>query len=292
VCLHATRAIVSTNAGAGRPVWHATHIRRSGDLVAVSCPGRGLCVAVSEGGLVLASHDPFGKHAQWSRQPVPSALGVTCASVRLCVVVDYRPGLTVAVDPTAQRPRWSTHRASASSMTALGGTTGVIASTVAASCVLGTADGSVAVVHDLAAPRLTARDLGFGEPSTFDGIACPRTDRCIAANEDGAIQVTARHKLDRWTRHAIDGGNDSFGAVACPTARDCLINDVYTSVLSSTNAFGAHASWRQSTIDTDANLVGVACPSAAMCLAFDRDGRVLRSLDPFARSAAWTPIRG
>jgi hypothetical protein len=173
---------------------------------------------------------------------------------------------------------------------ALGGTTGVIACTVAGSCALGTADGSVAVVHDVVAPQVSGRDLGFGEPSTFDGIACPQSDRCIAANEDGAIQVTARHSLDRWTRRSINGGSDSFGAVACPTARDCLINDVYTSVLSSTNAFGAHAIWRQHTIDTHGNLVGLACPSAAMCMPFDRDGRVLRSLNPFARSASWTTI--
>jgi hypothetical protein len=287
----ASRAIVSSNAGARRPVWHVTRIQRSGDLVAVSCPGPSLCVTVSEGGRVLASHDPFSEHAKWSRQSVPSALGVSCPSVTLCVLVDYRPGLTVALDPTASLPRWSTHRASAGSTMALGETTGVIACTVTGSCALGTADGSVAVVHDVVAPRVSGRDLGFGEPSTFDGIACPQSDRCIAANEDGAIQITAGHGLDRWTRHAIDGGNDSFGAVACPTARDCLINDVYASVLSSTNAFSARASWRQHTVDTQGDLVGVACPSPAACLAFDDEGRILRSRNPFARSASWTTIR-
>lgn len=239
----AGRAIVSTNAGARRPVWRVTQIRRSGDLIAVSCPGPSLCVAVTEGGLVLASDDPFGEHAGWSRQSVPSALGVSCPSVTLCVLVDYRPGLTVALDPTAPRPGWSIHRASPGSTMALSGTTGVIACTVAGSCVLGTDDGSVAVVHDVAARRASARDLGFGEPSTFDGIACPQRDRCIAANEDGAIQVTAGHKLDRWTRRSIDGGGDSFGAVACPTAARCLAFDRDGRILRSLNPFARSSSW-------------------------------------------------
>jgi hypothetical protein len=285
------RAIVSADVGAKRPRWRVTQIARSGDLIAVSCPSSQLCVTVTYGGRVFASHDPFAARARWTRQLVPSAIGVSCPSTGLCVVLDYRPGLTESVDPTDPVPTWSVHPALPGSTMALGSTTGAIACTVAASCAMGTLLGSVAVAHDVGAPRVAARDLGFGEDSTFDGIACPASDRCIAANEDGGIQISAGDGLKRWRRREIGGGAPTFSGASCPTARECLLSDGSGYVWSSSAAFSIHARWRSHAPEPYGSyLAGVACPSPHTCLAFDDRGRIMRSVNPFARSASWTTI--
>ena len=287
----AGRVIASQNADARRPQWHVVHIRQGGQLIAVSCAGDRLCVAVNSRGRVFLTRDPFGAVARWTPQPVPTALGASCPSVHLCVLVDEHPGLTIALNPAASRPQWITHRSTGVSSGTLGLTTGVIACMASRACVLGTLDGSVAVVPDVSAGRLVPRDLDFGEPSTFDGISCPGSGRCIAANEDGAIRVTAGVGLRRWRRRVIDGGA-VFGDVTCPTAAACLLTDYGSDVFTSRSAFSTRATWRRLTIDAPAGqLIGAACPSTSMCLAFDSTGRILRSVDPFMRNATWTRLQ-
>lgn len=276
-------AIVATNFGAARPRWRVTAVVSGRQLLAGSCPGSDLCVVVSGSG-VLLSHDPFSADPLWTRQPTGGAgIGVSCPTTRLCVVLDGRGALATSTDPGAARPRWTVHRLRGLSLT-----TGVITCTAKARCLLGTLEGSLALVGDAERSR-SARDLSFYENATFDAVACATSSRCISPIEDGATETTTDPRLTRWRRRNPDFGGYSFTGAACPSANACVLTAGGLE-LSSTRAFARRAAWRQAEMGA-AGGSGVSCPSVSICLTFGPRGRIGRSLRPFARSPRWASVR-
>ncbi len=112
ICVAAGAGYVAASSEPARPhSWTARAIDAGLDISALSCGGGGeTCVAVDEGGAVLASADAARPSATWSSTPVAARGdldGVSCASTGLCLAVGVHGGAFAADDAAAPTPGWS-----------------------------------------------------------------------------------------------------------------------------------------------------------------------------------------
>ncbi len=106
------------------------------------------------------------------------------------------------------------------------------------------------------------------EPPTTDGLACPSTSSCVAADNQGNV-IT----FDPGTSAApvlTSLGKTSWSAVACPSATQCTVAGAG---LEATFDPASVAGTTPVKIETAKNpIIDLACPSAAQCTALDNGG--------------------
>ncbi|HEV3284201.1 MAG TPA: hypothetical protein VG010_08345 [Solirubrobacteraceae bacterium] len=102
--------VTSTDPTGGVGAWSVTEMGSSfGFLKDLSCPSVSLCVAVERGNVMTLTEpgEPTGR--VWAVTPMDEeALGVSCPSEALCVIVGQRDGVLSSTDPTGGTGAWNT----------------------------------------------------------------------------------------------------------------------------------------------------------------------------------------
>lgn len=105
------RIVVSTNPGGIAPVWMETGTAGGpGDLGAVNCPDRSLCLAGNARGNILSSIDAASPTSHWravNTGPSVPITDISCPTVSRCAAVDNNGDVVVSIDPTGPPGSWT-----------------------------------------------------------------------------------------------------------------------------------------------------------------------------------------
>src|SRR5436190_20921665 len=154
-------------------------------ISAVSCPTKGLCVAVDEVGNVITSKNPSGGAGTWKVtevDPGNALTAVSCPSAGLCVVLDGAGNVVTSSDPTGTAASWT--------VTPLG-----LDSSIHLSGVSCPSTGLCIVVNDLGDVVMSTNPTGGATdwsvrsvPSSgLSSVSCPSSDLCVAVGQDNVV---------------------------------------------------------------------------------------------------------
>ena len=309
------RLLVSKNAGAPRPSWRATRVPRSavtngfgegavlGELQAISCPSRTLCVTVDSAGDVVSSRDPWGARPRWVLRRIDSGrwlTGISCPAQSLCVAVDQRGHVITSHALGGPSRAWSARLVDKGTMISSGVGFGPLLDAVSCPsvrlCVALDQAGNVVSSRNPGARRPTWRFTRLGFSGAFaplgrGGISCPSISLCvfasgvaIAASSNPTGGSNAWHGLRPALPPSI---LPFFSAVTCVAPSVCAVADTAGDVLTTTEPSGATPIWTRDPIDSRAGINGFSCPGARACVAVDGDGRVLTTTDLTGGAPAW-----
>jgi hypothetical protein len=254
-------------------------------LLGVSCPSSGLCVAVDGAGDVVTSTNPTGGAAAWTVTDVDGSNylnGVSCPSSGLCVAVDNNGDVVTSTDPTGGAATWTVTDVDGSNL--LSGVSCPSSGLCVAVDSAGNAVTSTNPTAGAAAWTVTDVDSTNG----LDGVSCPSSGLCVAVDTVGNV-VTSTNPTGgtaAWTVTHVDDSNWPLG-VSCPSSGLCVAVDLSGDVVTSTNPTGGAAAWTVTNVESN-YLVGVSCPSSGLCVAVAAHGDVVTSTNPTGGAAAWT----
>jgi hypothetical protein len=279
-------ALVSTNPTGGRSAWKLTDIDGTTSLTSISCPTVHLCVAVDGSGNAIVSTNPAGGASAWTATEVDTTFynsldSVSCPSATLCVAVDTSGNAVTSTNPTGGASAWTT---TAVDPEPSGGSPDAnsidaISCPTATLCVAGDFSGNLLTSTNptggpsawTLAPLESSGDLGI--------VSCQGTHLCLAV---GTSHV--------WHSTTPAGGPSQWAmttlqvppvALACPSTKLCVAEDVATDILSTTHPTGSAKTWSfNKSVGTRNHLEGgVACPTTKLCVAVGEDD-VLTSTKP------------
>jgi hypothetical protein len=283
----AGNVFTSTNPTGGPSAWSPpTSVDPGHVLRQVSCPTTGLCAAVDNAGNVLTSTNPGGGASAWTVTNLVAgdgALGVTCVSASLCMVVGSS-GLFYSTDPAGGAGTWTnTH--------ALAGYTGFFMISCASSslCVAGDEFGDLeSSTNPTGGESAWQRTAVGSETTAFESASCPSTSLCLVGENYGNILTSTTPSTGPWTTTNSPDGSGVNG-ISCPATTLCVAVDFSGHVVTSTNPTGGSSAWAVASVggNTDA-ILGVSCPTTNLCVAVDSQGNVLTSTNPTGGASAWS----
>jgi Divergent InlB B-repeat domain len=261
---------------------------------ALSCRGASLCVAVTEGGDVLASGAPALVGETWNVKLVDPSHGLTaiaCPSTSLCVATDSAGEVLTSQDPTAETPTWSTSTIDNSTrITAL-------ACPSTELCVAADAAGRILVSEEPAGGSDAWRaSLIDAANAPIDGLACASSSMCVAVDNFGDV-LTSEEPAggpSAWSIARVDGQHPLDGGVTCPSELFCATTDNAGNLLVSTNPMGGASTWNVAPNPEGQHLGLISCSTTTLCVATESEGRIAVTSEPTAASPNWTaaPVDG
>ncbi len=278
-------AVISTNPGAGAPVWTRSAAPLTGNVLAsVSCASSSLCVAVDEMGSLAITKNPTATTPTWTAYANVDAgrrlTGISCPSSSLCVAVDANGNAVTSTNPTATTPSWSVTAASSRGLRA-------VACPSTGLCIGVGLGGNLTVSTDPAGAQWAQKGV-IVAGKTITAIACPTTSLCQAllSGTDGATHSTSPGgSSTSWSAAAQIDGTNALRAVACPAETLCLAVDDAGHIARTLNPTSTAPVWELSSEPGD--FVDLSCPSLALCVAARRDRVVLSTRDPRAATVSW-----
>ena len=265
-------------------------------IVAASCPGKTLCLAV-DGPKVLSSTDPTGSRKAWSLAEVDpqsaSMQAISCPSMKLCVAVDTSGNVVTSKDPAGGASSWHLAHVDHDQLTSV-------------SC----PSTRLCVALDVAGAALTSSDPAGGatawqrtqiDPNGHGGsISCPTTALCVAEEIVGNTSLVPDDLVSTtdptgaataW--HVIKAPPGIRFTLSCPSAQLCVgagegpsVNGV---LVVSTDPTGDATAWRESTVAGTSAFASVTCSSASLCLV-SYGGVVGSTTDPVSGSWAFKTL--
>lgn len=263
-------------------------------LKAISCPSRGLCVAVDGAGHVVASTAPTAGASSWKRvaSDASHALNsVSCASVALCAAVDDAGRVLLSTDPSVAES-WTART--------IDGTTPLMA----VSC----PSESLCVAVDQLGKALIGEKPVSSTPSSaqpwtsatidsghaLDSVSCSSVGLCVAVDNAGAA-LASEHPAGgapAWAGREVDSAHPLLG-VSCYPAGACVALDGYGNAFASADPASPTPTWSTTSIDPSAAggtgvTAGVSCASSGLCVALDGSEMARASDDPTDPVPAWS----
>ena len=305
--------VTSTNPGGGATAWavtgkarHASTPYGQNGFSTVSCATNSLCFAGDYLGNVLASSNPTGGLAAWTRV---RATGSTCTIsetgalceitalscvIGVCVAGDFGGNLLTSVTPTAGARAWKTTPINTNSNTSLGG----ISCATSGMCVVIKGDGKLLSSSNPNGGASAWKAVAVDGSYALTGVSCPTSTFCIAVDTNGST-VTSTQPLagvgTAWKVAFVDGSN-ALVDVSCPGPALCIAIDGGDNVLTSTNPAAGNSAWAITSLGGSITLSDLSCPTDHLCVATgwapegDGAGRALivTSQNPTGGKSAWT----
>ncbi len=242
-------------------------------LSGISCPSKGLCVAVDDKGHAVISTDPTASTPTWSRWAmhlVGPPEEISCPSTSLCVAVDFFDA-AISTNPTAPIPTWSAPIRIDSAGAGLSGVSCVGTSL----CVAVTENGYVTITTNPTAPAPTWSAPRSIDTTALTGISCPSTSLCVAVDSTGAA-LTSTDPTDpkpTWSAPASIDPSAGLAGISCASASLCIAVDERDDAVISTNPDAAAPTWSAPAATgipynpQSDHFVGISCPLSAFCMA-------------------------
>ncbi|MFL5893540.1 MAG: alkaline phosphatase family protein [Thermoleophilaceae bacterium] len=241
---------------------------RSPQLFGTSCPTASACVAVGDGGAIVATSDAG---TSWSTRASPTAdrlNAVGCATATDCVAAG--DGGTIVA--TSNGASWSKQPSGTPQ-----GLAGVSCPTAAACFAVGDQGTLLTTTNHGASwrPRTskTRADL--------NAISCPTASACVAVGALGTILKTTNGGSS-WAAPKSAAVAAYLAGVSCPTTSACFAVGESGLILATTDG---GKSWAQKASGVGDELDSIACASATSCVASGSDGTVLSTANG---GASWT----
>jgi hypothetical protein len=263
------------------------------DFESVSCAGAAVCAAVGAIGQAATSTDASsGAGASWHDATITTdeIADVSCASSALCDAIDLTGNVFTSTNPANASPTWTEK---ASVLTG-GDTISCLASFCIATGGMSKAD-STTDPGDAASATWTT--TGYTAASEIDGISCPSSSFCAAADSAGNVLTSTdpANKSATWKATNVNsgiatnpGGSYFLEDIACPSASLCVAVDNVGNVLTSTDPDSGSPTWTAAKADNAGGFTAITCPSPALCVAVDFDGNAVVSTHPTGGAGAWT----
>jgi hypothetical protein len=189
-------------------------------LTGVSCPSASLCVAVDEGGDVLASTEP--KSGVWklvSSDAGRRLLAISCASAALCVAVDgTADGAGEVISSTEPASAaWTARQVDSSELLA-------VSCSASGACVASDAAGNALASADPGASHATWSLTPVDSEPT--GVSCAATGLCVIVDESGDAFASGdpTSSTPEWSSSSADPG-ESLSGVTCLSSGFCIAVD-------------------------------------------------------------------
>ncbi len=281
------------------------------NLVGVSCPSNGLCVAIDNNGNAVTSSDPTGGAAAWNVTNVDGSVGpdsngprltaVSCPSSGLCVAVDSGGNVVTSTNPTGGATAWKVTHLSVDILTAVSCPSSSLCVAVGERAGAG---GNVVTSSDptggVAAWTVTqVQGLPPFVPSgnVLSSISCSSNTFCVAGDylgnllmstnpAGGATAWKVTHKGGAQCTLSETGALCAVTAVSCVSAL-CVATDYQGNMVTSANPGAGVAAWRATHLNTSTYLTSVSCTSTTLCVGVDNSGKVFSSSNPNGGAAAW-----
>ncbi len=288
-------------ASASALVWSAPQLVDPGHaLTAVSCPTRSLCVAVDDGGNVLASGHPATAFS-WGLTRVNRAgmlTAISCPSRSFCVAVGNSGMVLSSTNPSGGPHAWKRARIDRGN-----DLTGVSCRSQHL-CVATSYQGDLVSSTDPAAGARAWKAVSPNMSDELTGISCPSVSLCVAVSALTTIEISTDPTGGPRTWHETDlseGSASEFAAVSCASAALCIAVDTQGNVASSTHPARGKHRWRLAAADAagavsldnsaQVGLTGVSCPARSLCVAGDGAGNVVVSNHPTGAARGWKQAR-
>lgn len=264
-----------------------------GGLSDISCPTKGLCVAVDYDGNVLVSTSPTGGAGAWSSAHVDSSeknllSGVSCPTTGLCVAVDASGNVVTSTDPTGGASAWTTTNVDGARPLS------DVSCPTSRLCVALDATGNVLTSTDPTGGASAWTIRHIDSSNDLFRLTCPTDRLCVAVGAKGKV-VTSTHPTgdaNQWRAIRIRNRGYNLYAVSCPTTRLCVAVDYLSgSAVTSTRPTGGARAWTAARIDNADGgppLEDISCPTTGLCVAADLGGNVITSTRPTGGRHAWT----
>jgi hypothetical protein len=298
----AALALAAPASAAGPLSWSASHIRGGGQMLAVSCPSRVLCVAFNAAGRVFVSTRPAAGGSSFHKVrglAIPTNLGfssslqlfdVACPSNHLCLTATQGT-LVYTTNPTGGASAW--HRATLDP--AVDDHIDSIACRTAHFCVAlsnntgGGAVGASAMTFTSTNPAGGAAAWSAGptlQNVNSAGLACPNMSFCVAGTDSGVEWISHITDPAATWQFMMGGTTGSIDSVACPSLHLCLAVPTITAMgnndIVSTNPTAG--SWRQTPVGTGY----LTCAARTLCVGTAGPGlAVWASTNPAGGRSSW-----
>lgn len=280
----------------GKPVLidHVRPLATRGEMTAISCASRSLCVAVDSTGDVLSTRDPAARRPRWSLIHIEGAqlTSISCPSVSFCAAVDAAGRVLSSSHPTTGD--WELTRVVPLSAPVPEASLTAISCASRSLCVA--LEGPQLLVSR--APSGGARTwkatlLESSDADALSGVSCPSQTFCAVVDTAGNVFTTSRPTAGAGAWHAADIESCAvcyvgLTAISCPSRTRCVALDTSGNAFISSDPSGSPSTWRGVRVgrreyDT-AN--AVSCAPGSLCLA-QADGDLFLSTRPFAGRRGW-----
>ncbi len=259
----------STTTPAVRHSWVTRRPGLSNDtIVDASCPTATTCALVTINGEVLFSTNANSATPTWSRNDITPGdtlvASLWCVSATLCLAGDYKGAIRVSDNPGAATPTWTptTLDADFPSTTI----SAVTCTPTGSLCVALGVEGDVYTTTSPAPGGAWASKQNVSANS-FQSVACPAIDLCVAGNSSGTVFHSTNPSSGAgatWTPTTITGAGEIRG-LSCPSTTLCVGVDNAGNSVTSTNP--AAGTWTLQKIhNAPGGLNSVSCPSTTYCV--------------------------
>lgn len=253
----------------------------------VSCVGQTLCVA-GDDNYVATSTDPTGGWGAWTLARVGNSgiqmTGMSCATVSLCVAVDWSGDVITSTRPTGGAAAWN--------VAAVDGTNQL----ESVSC----ASASLCVAVDNAGNVVTSTTPTGGasvwhtaniDTHPLASVSCPSATLCVAVGQSPSSVFTSTNPAGgsgAWHPTTVTGLTLGLVAVSCATPIACVALDGYNDIVTTTNPTGGPAAWSYATGPVaNVGVAALSCTTAVCVAAGASNGRFLTSTNPGGGASAW-----
>ena len=233
---------VSADPTGGSSAWRPQGLSNA-DVIGISCPTPGLCVAIKGESNMLVSTDPTGGHRAWKAFNWPIATNaygiefgaVSCPSVTLCVA-SGTGRVAVSTDPAGGTSTWKT-----------------------------------AVIDPVGG--IPGRQFA----NFVKGITCVGPNFCVAVDGTGGMIITTDPTGGpiAWHFSTVEDVQ-VWGTPSCPTTSFCGASldtsNNQTGVVAAVNPLDGPQAWSPIHIEPRADFI--ACPNVNRCYLFGSNGTV------------------
>jgi hypothetical protein len=267
-------------------------------------------LAVGAVGFGISAAAGVASPLSWTRTQVDgnrqaALIGVSCASLSLCVAVDNGEDVVSSTSPTAGASAWKTVPGEGGSF--------LTVSCPSTSLCLAADEYSIYTSTNPAGPASSwtpqqgrafpeLKEPGVEYLGPLASIACASTSQCVAnldsyndfdflaGSSDPAGGETAWPEVQPSQIHGSGNSrphHDPVLSVSCGSPVSCVAVDAAGNVLVSTGPWGSESVWTVAGVDTNP-IWGVSCVSSALCVAVDGAGSILVSTDPAGGAGRWS----
>jgi hypothetical protein len=278
---HFSNVVTSTNPTGEATTWTVTNLSGSGvsSLSSIYCPSSQLCIAVGDQivgdwdyPILVTSTNPTAGPPAWkvTRVADPGVAGVSCPSIRLCVVVGGND-VSTSTNPNGGSASWAVaHLTTGSNFL-----TDVSCPTLSLCVALDTI-GNVFTSSKPGGGVRAWKKVARVSASDFQAmLSCPSTDLCVAADMSGDVasgDPTGGAAVWKVTKPS---DNRWLSAMSCPSVNLCVAVGYGGNVLTTITPADGAAAWKSIHAIGTNFLIDVSCPTVSLCFAADSAGTVV-----------------
>jgi hypothetical protein len=289
LCLAVGEHLLSISTTPVNPASWTEPVSAFRSLPSVACPSVQVCFGVSNRSVLSLSRPtqhrrPWTKSAPLVSASIPGSpdanylAAISCPSLRLCVVGDFRGEILTSTHPASRKSSWSAPIPLGPNQDVDG-----LACPTVHVCVATTGAGLIFTsTHPTGGPGAWKRQRSY--PNGLSGIACATGRLCVAFDSLGNIIVSHNPTggSRAWsTPIRIDDGAE-LDAISCPSTTLCVAVDM-VGFATELNPAGHRPTWTSPEVidpgpdpeHQNVRITTVSCPMVRLCVAGDENGNVV-----------------